>query len=504
MPPDPRASFIATHRFGFGAAPGELRQAAADPRGHVLRQLDPVAESWDGLPGTEEGIELFVARRRALDAQRRELVARLAAEGAQAGRPAADGTAPPAAMPERGPPRGAPPDAMPPRPRAEAMPRPAPGDAARDNSMGGPDFIRPGDVMLADAEARQQRIMATDRPFRERLALHWMNHFTVAGGFVEYFGGPMEREAIRPNMLGRFEDLLIAAVLHPAMIMYLDNRNSMGPNSPAAKGRRGLNENLGREVLELHTLGSDGGYGQADVIALAAMLSGWSVDIRDRPLKPRRARFMPEMHEPGPQTLLGRVYPQQGADQAVAALRDLARSPAAARHVTRRLVQHFCGSEAQAGLQPALEAVYRRTGGDLAAVTRAMIEDDRAWDPAPRKVRPPVELVFGASRIAAQKFVLPRPVGALRAMGQGFWTAPAPKGWPEEDEAWAAPDAIKTRLDWAAETAARAPAGLDARALLDSGFGEAASAETRRAIERAANGRQALTLLLMSPEFQRR
>jgi uncharacterized protein (DUF1800 family) len=334
-----------------------------------------------------------------------------------------------------------------------------------------------------------------------------MDHFTASAGtgFVGYFTGGMEREAIRPHLFGRFEAMATAAILHPAMLFYLDNRNSIGPRSPAglrARGRRGLNENLGREVLELHMLGVDGGYTQADVQALARILTGWSVDVSEGPASPARLGFFEALHEPGPKVLLGRTYNQDGPEQARAALRDLAHHPASARHVSRRMVRHFVG-HGLPGLEARVEAVFLRTGGDLGAVTRALVEDPDSWGP-PHKVRSPQEFLFATARLLGGLPEGVNPARALRAMGQPFWSPPSPKGWPIEDEAWAAPDSIKTRLDWAKEVAARVPPTLDPVALLDAAYGPAASAETRRTIARAADRRQGLALLLLSPEFQRR
>jgi len=381
--------------------------------------------------------------------------------------------------------------------RSEAVKRgePDPGTA----------FVRPGTVASQELDWLIAESVDTSHPLLERIALYWSDHFTTAGAFIGFMGGGMDREAVRPNMLSSFGKLLVACTLHPAMISYLDNRTSIGPRSPwglRARGRRGLNENLGREVLELHTLGTDGGYTQADVIALASILTGWSVDIAENPSRPERAGFFPDQHEPGPKTLLGKTYTQDGPDQAIAALNDLARHPSTARHVTRRMVRHFVG-HGLPGLEARMAEVFRRTDGDLGAVTRALVGDDEAWGP-PRKVRPPIEILLSTARLLGRPPERPDPMRALHAMGQPFWAAPSPKGWPDGNDDWAAPDAIKTRLDWASELAANVPPGTDARALLETAFGPAASAETRRAVERAADGRQALTLLLLSPEFQRR
>ncbi len=369
------------------------------------------------------------------------------------------------------------------------------------------DVARVGrNVMVLELQHRVRLAVATETPLIERLVLHWANHFTTAaanraGPFI----GPMEREAIRPNMLGRFEALLVACTTHPAMLIYLDNRSSIGPNSAIGqRRRRGLNENLAREVLELHTLGVDGGYTQQDVVELAKVLTGWTVriDLSDVPLD-RRIGFEPTMHEPGPKTILGRRYAEDGPGQLRAVLRDLARHPSTARHVTRRMVRHFVGEGAPPALATELAALFRRTEGDLGAVTRALVSHEAAWTTPAAKMRPPVELVMGAARVLGNPAPRPPAQRALAAMGQTWNLTPSPAGWPEEDDAWASPEAVKTRLDWAIEVAGTT-ARVDARALAEAAFGDALSTETRRALARAASGGQALTLMLMCPEFQRR
>jgi uncharacterized protein (DUF1800 family) len=347
------------------------------------------------------------------------------------------------------------------------------------------------------------RASGTSAPLAERLVLHWNDHFTAsrARTVVGHFLPAMEREAIRPHIHAPFAAMLKSAVLHPAMLLYLDGVSSIGPASPRglrSRGRVGLNENLGREILELHTLGVDGGYTQEDVRSLSLALTGWTLGFGENAPRP----FDPARHEPGPKTLLGKAYPRDGPDQALAMLDDLATHPGTARHVARRFVRQMVGNGLE-GLEARMEEAFRRSGGDLGAMTRALVADAEAWGP-PRKLRPPIELVLGATRLLGGLPDRPAPMNLLSAMGQPFAAATLPKGWPLEDDAWTSPDGIKTRLDWAAQLAGQIRAGVDARALMDRAFGPAASAETRRAIARASDGRQALALLLLSPEFQRR
>jgi uncharacterized protein (DUF1800 family) len=491
-------ALIALNRFGLGAGPGELQAASRDPRGWVLAALSRPAEPLPEVEAPDSGtaLSLFMLRRDAArQARNQQFQGQMAGEGTAGEGMAGDGM-------NGGQMNGRATNGAP-------MAREA-GRPGRDQGMAAPPepaSLRQSKVIEDALHARLDLARRTASPPRERLAAFWTDHFTASTipSAVRAMSEAYEREAIRPHLQGRFAEMAKAAVLHPAMLLYLDNIGSVGPNSRLglrSKGRRGLNENLAREALELHTVGVDGGYGQEDVIAFAKVLTGWSVDLSANPPEGRRFGFFPERHEPGPKTVLGKTYPQDGPDQAIAVLDDLARHPATARHVTRRMVRHFVG-HGLPGLEARMAEAFRRTDGDLGAVTRALVSDDEAWGP-PRKVRSPMELLFATSRLLGGLPPQPAPTRALRAMGQPFWAAPSPKGWPIEDEAWAAPDAIKTRLDWASELTARLPPGTDARALLDVAFGPAASPETRRTVERAADGRQALTLLLLSPEFQRR
>jgi uncharacterized protein (DUF1800 family) len=313
----------------------------------------------------------------------------------------------------------------------------------------------------------------------------------------------MERTAIRPYMLGRFRDLLRACTTHPAMLAYLGNFLSIGPNSRQGLRRGlGLNENLARELLELHTLGVNGGYSQEDVQETARILTGWTVPTTTP--QGTNLTYLPDRHEPGGRRVLGKAYPEGDQEQLFALLDDLAAHPATARHVTRRLVRHFLGDTAPPQVADSMAQVFRDTQGDLRAVTEAMVTHPASWELPPRKLRPPVEMVFGLSRMLGG--LPPRPLlpHVLRGLGQPWLGALAPAGWPEEDNAWASPDAVKSRLDWSLQLAAQRDARLDARQLAEATFGPALSTETRRTLQRAANGGQALALLAMSPEVQRR
>jgi uncharacterized protein (DUF1800 family) len=361
-------------------------------------------------------------------------------------------------------------------------------------------------AVQADVRARLATAATTTRPFAERLALFWSNHFTVsmAKAGVRGFVGSFEREAIRPHTAGRFETMLGASTRHAAMLRYLDNDRSAGPDSRFVQRlvrRRGdearvtgLNENLAREVLELHTLGVDGGYSQADVTALAAVLTGW-----------RPAGFDAAWHQPGPKTVLGKRY-SEGPQALDAVLADLARHPSTARFVSTKLARHFVADDPPPALVQALERTWRDSGGDLAAVSAALVRAPEAWAGAPAKLKTPEEFVVSAARVlglGATPFER-NPDGGINLLGQRPQAAPSPAGWPDRAAEWLGPDAVWKRVEWAHRAADRLGARLDARAVADRALGPWLADGTRREIERAADGPQALALLLLAPEFQRR
>ena len=374
--------------------------------------------------------------------------------------------------------------------------------------------------------ARLQSAVTATIGFKERLALFWSNHFTVAGvnPRVRIVCGSFEREAIRPHLAGRFEDMLLAAESHPAMLMYLDNAQSFGPTSQAGRNRkRGLNENLAREILELHTLGVDGGYSQADVTRFAEILTGWTVvGAQANGGEPGTFLFRPQMHEPGIRKVLGRDYPQTGMGQGKAVLSDLARHPATARHIATKLVRHFIADTPPPAAVKRVQEAFTSSGGQLMTVYEELLSAPEAWEPATSKLRTPYEYAVALYRALKLPILLTPETGTsglgagtvsvneinqitrlLTLTGQPVFSAPSPKGWPEEAAAWAAPDAFKTRLDMA-ENAARRVATLRPLELAEDILGPRLTDETRTAIRRAETSYQGLALMLMSPEFQRR
>ncbi len=399
-------------------------------------------------------------------------------------------------------------------------------------------------LVQADIRARMTTAAVTQRPFAERLALFWANHFTVSmvKASVRGLVGAFEREAIRPHIAGRFEDLLRAAVMHPAMLRYLDNEQSAGPQSRVVQQRAraaarsddgqgpriaGLNENLAREVLELHTLGAAaaraGVYTQADVTAFAAVLTGWRVpayayapDIAPpqrfaagQALSPlgeaSPTRFEPIWHEPGVKTVLGQRI-AEGADGLTQVLHALSRHPATATHLATKLARHFVADEPPPALVDRLAQAFRRSDGDLPSVYRVLAGAPEAWAAAPAKLKSPEEMVLSTARVLGLggKAFERQPDAGAGLLGQRVQAAASPAGWPDAAAEWLGPDAVWKRVEWATRVADRVGTQVDARALAASSLGPLLTANTAKQIERAADGSQALALLLLSPEFQRR
>lgn len=361
-----------------------------------------------------------------------------------------------------------------------------------------------------EVKARVDLALAAETGLTERLVMFWSNHFCIGAtksNMSRIMAGSYEREAIRPHVFGRFEDMLVAAESHPAMLDFLDNRQSVGPNSAAGRRRgRGLNENLAREIMELHTLGVSGGYSQADVTNLARIITGWTVVGREGVLGfPGSFAFNVGLHEPGVTPLLGRSYDQPGRAQGVAALTDLARHPATARFIATKLVRHFVADDPPRELVELLAATFRQSAGDLPAVYRALIGSNAAWTAPASKMRSPQEFLIASYRALGRQPDFGQIAGPLAAMGQPFWQPSGPNGYADTNAAWASAEGIKTRIDvaagWGRQAANAVP---DPRGLSEDILGPILSPETKQAVARAESRPQALALLLMSPEFQRR
>ncbi len=459
---------LAFNRFGLGARPGAA-MLQGDPRAALLAEIaQPGGARLDDpeLSGTPEILQAVYADewRRKMERDRAE-TARIATPGAPTPNVAAPISPSPTPTPEQiaataGAMAGAPP---PPEPPPQQK------------------FFR------ADAQARLEQAC------------------TAPIGFLERLG--VEREAIRPHVLGRFADMLRAVEQHPAMLNFLDNAQSVGPNSKAGKNRKlGLNENLAREILELHTMGVGSGYSQADVTALARIITGWTISGRDGKLgEPGSFVFNANAHEPGSATLLGRFYAEEGVAQGEAALADLAREGATADHIARKFVRHFVADSPDPELAARLAAVYRDTDGDLGALARALVADEAVWSAPATKIRNPWELTIAAYRAFSRSPSDPGPaLAALNLLGMPLWQPGSPNGFSDVSSDWASPEGIKMRVELVAQFARQIKDAPPPPALVEDILGPGASAETREAVTHAESREQAYALLILSPEFQRR
>jgi uncharacterized protein (DUF1800 family) len=477
---------LALHRFGLGPRAGSIAAIAADPQGALLAELDrPGAgqlAKTDLLSSSEAARAAFEFR-----AQRK---------AAKAAQPAA--AAPGAGEAAGG---GALADPSAQSPTMAASPKPK---AGLGSSL-------PQRIYRDEAKARIEAALSAELGFAERLAWFWSNHFCVSAdkGPVRWLAGAYEREAIRPHVLGRFADMLQAVETHPAMLTYLDNVRSTGPDSRAGRNGRGLNENLAREILELHTLGVRTVYTQADVTRFANVITGWTV-IPPRQEQGGAFTFNPAMHEPGAQTVIGKRFAGGQFEQGRAVLATLARHPATAKHIATKLVRHFVSTKPVPTLADKLAKRFVATGGDLKQVAKTLIAAPESWTTAEPKLKRPGEWIVavlrasGSAGVNASVAAAPDIGMVLQAqalLGEPLWRPAAPAGFSDEDAAWL--DGLAQRLDIANQMARRV-AAVDPDAVMEAGLGPLASEDTRTAIRRAESRPQALTLLFMAPEFQRR
>lgn len=455
---------IAWNRFGLGARPTD--RPPADPARWVIAQLerfDPRPAAIAARPSTAEGVaeltEFLTMRRQARQMQ-----------------------------------------------SADPMDKPS-ATARRDIQQS----------LMDDMAARGLVAIQSDTPFAERLVHFWANHFAVSVAKRQTSGlvGPHEFEAIRPNIMGSFRDLLQAAVLHPAMLTYLDQAQSTGPNSPLAQraARRqareaGINENLAREIMELHTLGVGGGYSQADVTEFARAMTGWTVAglprARQATLLANSAAWAGYQHEPGAKTVMGRRFNEEGAKQSLAMLDHFATHPSTARHIATKLARHFASDDPPPAMVARLERAFLESNGDLPTVYRALVTSPEALSNDAPKFRTPWDWSIAALRAVGMEQIPSRNfAGMLRELGQVCWGPAAPKGYDDIAASWAAPDALIRRVE-VADRLARQAGPRDAMALAQALFPDALNDGTATAIRRAESGTQALALLLASPEMMRR
>jgi uncharacterized protein (DUF1800 family) len=464
---------IAVLRFGLGAKPGDLAAAGDDPRAWLKSQIKgavPLAVDTRLAPSDQIFAGLVAAR------EEQQKIKRAAALS----------------------------------PDAKAF------NAIREAYQ--PHY-------RAQVLARTQSAALTTTPFAERLVHFWSNHFAVSAdkGVVFGLAGTLENEAIRPHIAGRFLELLTAVEQHPAMIAFLDNQYSVGTDSPAARfaARRvaradldapkrpfGINENLAREILELHTLGVNGGYSQADVTSFAQIITGWSIGGGRGRLAggvPGRFCFRDNLHQPGAKAFLGKTYTEQGLQQGEAVLADLVKRPETAQFIATKLVRHFVADDPPPPAVARVARAFMKSGGDLPPVYAALIDSPEAWEVESRKFKTPEDFVFSSLRALNVSPAQPEEVvRSFELLGQRQYTPGSPAGWPDTAKSWDGSDALMHRVLWASRVSAKYEQGMDPADVAASSLGAYARPETLTALRRATSSSQGLALLLMSPEFQRR
>jgi uncharacterized protein (DUF1800 family) len=470
---------LALHRFGMGPRPGSIAAIEADPRGALIAELErPSAGQFAAaaLPSSAKAYRTVadanakrqaraIVAKRAQDAKRQqvsEAPAMMEAKGQDAGEMAANAA-------------------------AEAVPDPG------------------RQIYLDEARLRIEAALGAEVGFAERLVWFWSNHFCISADKIRSMSGAYEREAIRPHVLGRFADLLLAVEGHPAMLFYLDNLPSMGANSIAGINRtRGLNENLAREILELHTLGVRSGYTQDDVIGFANVLTGWTlVPPGDNPEHGGEFTFNPRLHEPGAQKVMAKTYEDETVEQGRTVLRDLATHPATATHVATKLARAFIADTPPPVLVERMAKVFRDTEGDLKEVAKTMVLSDESWTLPPAKLKRPSEWVTCMVRATGLLQADPaRFTDGQALLGEPLWRPSSPKGFPDDEASWI--DGMGRRLDIANNFAERLSGRIDPQEVIETVLGSSVSGEVKEAVARAESRQQAIALLFMSAEFQRR
>ncbi|WP_395067959.1 DUF1800 family protein [Paraburkholderia silvatlantica] len=476
-----RAGAIAMNRFGLGARADET--PPANPRSWLLGQFEayePLPAAWRNEPGA-----LALAAR--FGAERQQGMAGNAATSAASETNAQE--------------------------NAQQAARRAVNQAIQRESVG---------IYRSAVNARLASALQTDAPFVERLVHFWSNHFAVSvdKALIAGIAGAFEMEAIRPHVLGNFADMLVAVEQHPAMQLFLDQTRSVGPDSRAAlradqrdpAHKRGLNENLAREIMELHTLGVRTGYTQDDVTEFARALTGWSVAGVRGPqpgnAAPGSFVFRPALHEPGARTVMGKRYDQPGEQQALAILNDLAHASATSRHIAFQLARHFVADNPPPALTERLALAFEQSGGDLPTVYRALVEAPQAWASVDAKFKTPWEWTVSSMRGLGWRE--PGDAGGLNAaplltqLGQPVWRPGSPAGYDDIAASWAAPDALVRRVEVAQRFSARVGDRLDPRTLGNTLMGATLSAPTTTAVAHAESASTAIALLLVSPDFLRR
>ncbi|ARD46034.1 DUF1800 domain-containing protein [Colwellia sp. PAMC 21821] len=442
-------AFIALNRFGYGAKEGELNQAVKNPKQWIIEQLQPIAFD-NRLPHSNDIFldhEKYIKEKKHLKKQN----------------------------------------------NANQKSNSMLNNMARTNMR----------LMSADTI---NKAITSSNSVSWRLLDFFSNHFSVTGNsrLMSGLSSTLEREAIAPNLLGKFEDLLLAVEQHPAMLIYLNNERSFGPNSTISKKRnKGLNENLAREILELHTLGVKSSYTQFDVIELAKGISGWSVF---NPSKERSVgfTFRSNGHEPGIRKLLGISYPSGGIAQGEQMLRDIAVNPATAKHVCYKLAHHFVSETPSKKLLNIMENTWKHSGGNIKQVMVSLFNSDEAWLDTPQKFKTPREFVISAFR--ALGTIPPKDkmlLDSMATLGQKPFNAGSPAGYSDSENDWLGASALMARIDWSVKLSSFR-SKINAEEIMHIALALPPTTHTYKSVIRAESRQQALTLLLMSPEFQRR
>ena len=461
---DSQNTFIAVTRFGLGAKPGDLRTLSHDPRGWLEAQLKPEYaqnQTLNSLPSTMQAVQ-HMREDNEMKKQAKEDASATQDEN------------------------------------SKEMYADKIKTANQENNQ---DYIR-------QVAALTRAAVNSPAPFFERLVQFWRNHFTVSitKGQDRILVTAFERDAIRPNVLGNFHDMLRASTRHPAMQIYLDNFRSVGPRSKAGlrKGK-GLNENLAREIMELHTLSVNGGYTQNDVTEFAKILTGWTIDSSGKG-DGSGFLFAPSFHEPGPKTLLGMNFREDGVYEGEQALAIFAKSPATAHFIATKLARHFIADDPPESAVATLAAAFTHYNGDLIPVYRTLIALNEAWQNPLAKVKTPNDLILSLLRATGLGDTIEdkKLIGAFRMLGQMPFSAPSPAGWSDRSSDWIGAEALLQRIDLVRFIARAVHTQVDPADLLENTIGPVASNDTRFAVTHAGSTQEAIALLFSSPEFQRR
>jgi len=457
-------SFIAATRFGLGAKPGDFAALSGDPRGWLEGQLKPEYaqnQTLNSLPSTMDAVQ-HMREDNEMKKQAKQDAAATMDENSKAM-------------------------------YAEKI--------KEANQEKNEDYIK-------QVAALTRSAVSSPAPFFERLVQFWRNHFTVSITKPQdrILVTAFERDAIRPHVLGNFHDMLRASTRHPAMQIYLDNFHSIGPDSPAGiKQGRGLNENLAREIMELHTLGVNGGYAQNDVTEFAKILTGWTIDAQGKG-DGSGFFFAPRLHEPGSKTLLGGTYREDGVNEGEKALEVFSQSPSTAKFIATKLARHFIADDPPESAVVTLQAAFTQNNGSLIPVYRTLIALDEAWQNPLAKVKTPNDLILSLLRATniADSIEDKKLVGSFRMLNQMPFSAPSPAGWSDQASDWIGAEALLQRIDLARFFARGVHTLFDPADLLENTIGPVASKDTRAAVTRAGSTQEAIALLFSSPEFQRR